>query len=132
MHVPTGLSLEAWIRSLEREGKLYRFYQTPAWRHLRAQVLADYNNECKLCRDGGPDGGEAKYSRAVTVHHVQEVRKRPDLALSRWYTDPVTGEQVENLLPLCARCHNYVHGRTWEQRHANDKPKHLLNEERWD
>jgi 5-methylcytosine-specific restriction endonuclease McrA len=60
------------------------------------------------------------------VHHVNELRDRPDLALSRWYTDD-KGQRQPNLVPLCKTCHNIVHEKLikWAKK---DK---FTNEERW-
>ena len=105
MRKPMGVSLASWIRGLEQDGRLYAFYKSPEWRELRARVIEQAHGECERCRERGA------YSRAVTVHHVNEVKDRPDLALSMWYTDE-RGERRRNLLALCNRCHNDVHGRT--------------------
>ena len=120
MRVPTGKSLASWIRELEEEGKLYKFYKTREWLDLKADVLKDNHYECKHCKMKQP----AKYTRATQVHHVNEVRVRPDLALSRTYSDE-DGEH-ENLVPLCLMCHNSLHGRFGR---AEDKPQ--MNKERW-
>lgn len=120
MRIPKGTSLSSWIRELEREGKLYRFYKTREWLELRESVLRDNHNECIRCKGKEP----AVYTRAVHVHHVNEVKDRPELALSRTYRD---AEGVKpNLLPLCRVCHNAAHGRFSK---AEDRPQ--LNEERW-
>lgn len=109
MRCPTDRSLASWIRELIAEGRLYRFYKSQDFRELRAQVLRDYHNECKRCRDRG------KYTRAKVVHHVHEVRDRPDLALTRWVREP-DGTITENLIPLCQNCHEIEHGRAYEGR----------------
>lgn len=104
MRVPTDRPLREWILELAAAGKLYTFYKTPEWLSLRAEVMADNHNECKRC------AGRGEYSKADTVHHENEVRKRPDLALSRYYYD-AAGVRHDNLTPLCNQCHNEVHGR---------------------
>src|SRR5215470_4282063 len=59
------------------------FYDSPAWRKLRARFLG-LHPVCRYC------GAEARH-----VDHVQPVRSRPDLALV-W----------ENLQALCPSCHS--------------------------
>lgn len=106
MHVPRDRSLASWIYELMQDGKLYKFYKSPEFRQLRAEVLRDYHQECKHCRDRGV------YTRAKVVHHVHEVRDRPDLALTRWVREP-DGSITENLIPLCQDCHEIAHGRAY-------------------
>jgi 5-methylcytosine-specific restriction protein A len=65
-----------------------RFYASKAWRRLRALVL----REEPLCR---PCAAEDRLTAAEHVHHIQERKLRPDLALDRG-----------NLEPVCASCHN--------------------------
>lgn len=50
--------------------------------------------ECQECRRLG------KYHRVENVHHIKEVKDRPDLALD-----------LDNLICLCVEHHNEVHGR---------------------
>lgn len=123
MHVPYDTSLDAWIRKLIECGRLYRFYKTAEWLSLRDHVLRSSHHECELCREQGA------YSKAVTVHHVNEVKDRPDLALSLWYTDASTGDARRNLIALCARCHNRIHKRF--QGSASKASESPLTEERW-
>lgn len=136
MHVPHNKSLVAWIRELEAEGRLYRFYKTDEWLELKDEVMEDHHFECSKCEGFGAwvrdDSGLWVRSkgvflrRAQTVHHEHEVRKRPDLALTRWALGP-DGTRREILHPLCNRCHNEEHGRILFG--APAKPK--LNAERW-
>lgn len=120
MRVPRDKSLASWIRDLVREGKEVRFYQTEEWRELREEVLRDNHWECSSCKRKSP----AVYSKAAQVHHVNEIKKRPELALSRTYRDAEGAK--DNLVPLCLDCHNREHGRYGR---AEDGPQ--LNEERW-
>lgn len=120
MRVPLNKGLASWIRELEDSGKLYLFYSTYEWMQLRDDVLRANHYECVRCKEKEP----AVYRRAEHVHHVNEVRIRPDLALSRTYRDAAGVH--DNLLPLCMDCHNAVHGRFLK---ASDRPQ--LNVERW-
>ena len=121
MRMPNDIPLAAWIHRLADEGKLYRFYKTREWLSLRAEVMAAHHCECAMCAELG------KYSKAVTVHHVNEVKDHPELALSKWYID-ANGRRLPNLLPLCARCHNRIHDRFNGPRKAADEPKPLRDE----
>jgi 5-methylcytosine-specific restriction protein A len=119
VRVPTDRSLASWIRELIAEGRLYRFYKTDEWLALRDRILQRSHCECEWCRDLG------KYERAVTVHHVNEVKDRPELALSETYVAR-GGKRKRNLIALCARCHNKAH-----KRFQGAKARRQLNEERW-
>lgn len=106
------------IQQLIKEGKLYRFYKSKEWIELREKILKENHYECVWCKEKG------KISKAEQVHHVQYVKKHPELALSEYYT--YKGKQYRNLIPLCHDCHDKAHGR---MRH---KPKtKQINEERW-
>lgn len=68
------------------------FYSSAAWKRRRAAILRRDGYMCRECR---------KYGRRVparTVHHIQHLEDRPDLAL-----DPA------NLVSLCEACHNHAH-----------------------
>jgi 5-methylcytosine-specific restriction protein A len=76
------------VRANEPE---HLFYLQPQWRALRAQHLSEYPL-CARCEQQG------LVTVAVVVHHLVEIRDRPDLAL-----DP------DNLQSLCVSCHDAVH-----------------------
>lgn len=120
MRIPRDISLAAYIRQLIQSDKLELFYKSDDWNELRNDVLDEMHHECSECLKRG------RYTRAVCVHHVNEVRKRPDLALNKYYIDG-HGKQQRNLVPLCNTCHNIVHDKLgeWQRR---DK---FINEERW-
>jgi 5-methylcytosine-specific restriction endonuclease McrA len=122
MQVPLDRSLASWIRELEKEDKLYKFYKTQDWQMLRNEVLEEAHYECEKCRERG------LYSRAKLVHHKNEVRDRPDLALSKYYTDE-EGTTKKNLLALCQNCHEEEHERAYIGQ--TNSPKGFTNEERW-
>lgn len=83
------------------------FYNSRTWRNKRKEILLRDNNECQHCKlDGG-------YTRAHTVHHIQELVHHPDLALKN-----------NNLVSLCFECHERVHQR-------GKKKKEEVNIERW-
>ena len=120
-----------WIKELIEKDELWRFYKHPEWIKLKNEVLKDNHYECEICRRKGvitrydvkPDGTKRKLS---TVHHVNHVRQHPELALRRWYRDPVTGEERANLIPICKACHNLEHPEKIQR-----SEEHFFNEERW-
>lgn len=120
MRIPTNISLASYIRKLIAEDRIIEFYKTDDWKELRAEVLEECHNECQECLKVG------RYTQADCVHHVNEVRHRPDLALSKTYRDS-EGQEQKQLLPLCNTCHNMVHDKlgNWQRK---DK---FTNEELW-
>lgn len=64
------------------------------------------------------------YMKATTVHHVNYVKKHPDMALEIWYE--WHGVRKRNLVSLCHDCHEAVHG------YRKPEKKENLTEERWD
>lgn len=120
MNIPTDKRLDEWIRQLISENNIIKFYKTKEWMQLKQEVMWELHYECQECLKKG------KYSKADCVHHVNEVRLRPDLALSKYYLDK-DGKEQRNLLPVCNHCHNKIHDKlgSWQYR---DKFK---NKERW-
>ena len=120
MRIPTDISLERYIRELIQTGDEWKFYKTKEWIELRQEVLYEHHYECQECLKRG------RYTRADCVHHINEVKNRPDLALSKFYTD-TEGNKKKNLMPLCNRCHNDIHDKlgNWQRK---DK---FQNVERW-
>jgi 5-methylcytosine-specific restriction endonuclease McrA len=118
--IPTDISLATYIRSLINGDRIGMFYLSDDWRELRQEVLEELHYECQECLKDG------EYVRADCVHHVNEVRHRPDLALSKFYVDK-DGNKQRQLVPLCNKCHNIVHDKLseWQRK---DK---FTNEERW-
>ena len=69
-----------------------RFYKSRYWKEKRSEILDRDNHECQVCKS------EGKVSLANTVHHIRPIEDRPDLALDD-----------DNLLSVCAACHNREH-----------------------
>ena len=121
MRIPKDIPLKVYIRRLIEEDRLEQFYLSEDWKdELRPEVLREYHYECQECLKKGT------ITKADCVHHVNEVRVRPDLALSKWFVDD-KGQTRPNLVPLCNTCHNIVHDKLgkWQRK---DK---FINEERW-
>lgn len=123
VRIPRDISLRAYIQGLIDRDEVEKFYLTEDWQELRLEVLEDYHNECQECLKRG-----RVTTQALHVHHVNELRHRPDLALSRWYTDS-KGRRLPNLVPLCRACHNEAHPeKGYGKSQSGDK---FTNEERW-
>ena len=122
--IPRDIPLDVWIRQLIRDGCIYKFYKSDEWLSLRDEVMRDAHYECQRCLLHGI------YNRAEMVHHVNEVRKRPDLALTRRFIDPITHEEINNLIALCNSCHEKEHDR-WGNFKKQNSPQRFTNEERW-
>lgn len=68
------------------------FYDSVAWAHKRAAILRRDRYLCREC---------ARYGRrtpATVVHHIQHYEDHPELGL-----------RDDNLISLCAGCHNKLH-----------------------
>lgn len=116
-------SLVGWITQLIAEDKMVKFYQSKEWTTLRTKVLQEHHYECMHCRQQG------RIRRADTVHHVNHVKDRPDLALTQYTVDD-QGNRTINLVPLCNQCHNKEHPEKLLR--YRKKKKKEITEERWD
>lgn len=96
---------------------VHKFYIWSKWENVRRSVLVMDNGECQICKSRG------RYSRATTVHHVNYVKRHPELALEIWYE--WKGRKKRNLISLCHDCHEEVHG------FRKKKQEAPLTEERW-
>lgn len=121
MRIPTDIPLATYIRQLIRADRVEEFYWTDEWKELRQDVMQSFHYECQGCLQQG------KYTRAICVHHVNHVTRRPDLALSRHYTDH-QGKKQYNLIPLCDACHNQAHPEKGWNRKGKER---FTTEERW-
>ena len=120
-----------WINELIEADELWRFYKSEEWIRLKTTVLNEQHYECQICKAAGiitrfDEGQNGKRRLLSTVHHVNYVRTRPDLALSRYYTGR-DGEQHRNLIAVCKKCHNRIHDRTFAKKARTG----YTNEERW-
>jgi len=99
------------------------FYSWCKWLKARSKVLELDKYECQICRNK-----YHRYRKANTVHHVNHLKDRPELALSIYYADPATHTRKRQLISLCHDCHEEVHGWRSKDGHAIVP----LTEERWD
>ena len=95
----------------------HMFYVWTPWKHKRKEVLDMDKHECQLCKQRGI------YTKANTVHHVNYLRKYPELALEIWYE--WRGRRKRNLISLCHDCHEEVHG------YRKKNKEEPLTQERW-
>lgn len=93
------------------EATMKRFYQSKRWRRKTKEIRARDNNECQHCKQQG------KYSAAVCVHHIKELKDYPMFAMND-----------SNLITLCATCHNKIHDKF---ENINKKSQKYTNLERW-
>lgn len=117
------MSLAEYIRDLIADDNIVKFYKSREWRELREEVLREHHYECQHCLERG------KYTPATMVHHVMEVRKRPDLALSKTYVDG-KGDERKQLVPLCIACHELEHDKFGDYNKEHGRVK-FTNTERW-
>lgn len=95
------MELTIWINELIEKDELWRFYKSKEFMRLKEEVLKEQHYECQICKERGV------ITKADTVHHIQYVRKHPELALSKTYT--YIGREHRNLIAVCRSCHNKVH-----------------------
>lgn len=112
----------SWLRALIAAGNVHPFYVTGEWRSISAEVLKIDRHECQICKAKG------RYRRADLVHHVNHVKRRPELALDIYYTD-TDGERKRNLVSVCKCCHETV---CHPERMRRPSRPHFTTEERWD
>lgn len=104
------------IIKLISEGREDKFYNSRTWRNFRIKILQRDHYECQYCKAKKV----RKIVRATHVHHVQELKDRPDLAL-----------EPDNLISLCHTCHEEVHDRLAKANEARKKEVKFMNDERW-
>ena len=76
-----------------RDKRAEAFYKSRAWVAARRRVLIRDNYLCQECLKQG------RITRADTVHHKIELKEDWSKRL-----------QLDNLVSLCAKCHNQLHG----------------------
>ena len=112
--------VRAWILQLLADGdsNLHGFYASGIWESLRREVLKEDKGECQSCKARG------RYTPANHVHHVNFIKYRSELALSKVFTD-AAGIIRRNLISVCKPCHEEIHD--YRQKHRAPP----LTEERW-
>lgn len=90
-----------WIKSLIANRNTRAFYRKRKWKRVRKEMLADDKDECQWCKAKG------FYSAATVVHHIYELDKYPEWALSK--TVIKDGKEERNLVSICRECHEKHH-----------------------
>lgn len=101
MQGPSPGRAEENMRVKESGGAYKRsdpFYHSTEWKRVRAAALMRDGGMCQICMQRLRDGYGIKPRRATMVHHIIPRSERPDLEL-----------QLDNLVSLCARCHEQEH-----------------------
>lgn len=112
-----------WLIGLIKSNNIHPFYISTEWLKVRADALRLDKNECQICKDKG------RYNKARIVHHINHLKKAPQLALSIWYED-ASGEKKRNLISVCKDCHETIcHPNRMGKRENINKFKTI---ERWD
>lgn len=100
------------------KGNVSYFYTSKTWRRKRKEILARDNKECQLCKAEGRVTTADKDGYLI-VHHIQELKDKPELCL----TD-------SNLLTVCNDCHEIkCHPKRMGE---YQEKKRFTNEERWE
>ena len=111
----------------DKEAK--HIYNSARWKEKRMQILIRDHFECQDCRarlenavshDIQLKGWERKIHRATQVHHIIELKERPDLAFDD-----------DNLVSLCGMCHNIRHGRGPFQFENTPSARRQMFPEKW-
>lgn len=107
-----------WIlEMIARDGDAHEFYTSSLWRRKRKKVLRSQHGECWACKRKQPPVLTTEADGAtMVVHHLRDLRQRPDLALSEFAQDG-----TPNLVVLCSSCH-------WDMHHSR---REFENQERW-
>lgn len=75
-----------------------KFYRSHPWRVKRQHIIVRDNKECQWCKLEGK-----VTTTDLVVHHIQELKDRPDLRMDD-----------DNLITVCFNCHEVHHGRIKE------------------
>lgn len=112
--------LVIWINYLISVNKIDSFYHSKYWKKLKKEVLTEQHYECQRCLR---EHRLTLLNDSSPVHHINELRQHPELALSKFYVDE-QGQVKRQLESLCFDCHNKEHNRF-------TKKEKFTNEERW-
>ena len=107
------MTTEEIIRLIQTDN-LIKFYSSGKWKKLRVKALKRDNYECQICKNKGKVTIDN-----LLVHHIKELRDRPDLALV-----------LNNLMTVCFKCHEKIHDRFAEVNKKRSEDKFNIPE-RW-
>lgn len=95
-----------------------QFYKSNAWQVIRRQALKRDNYECQRCKSlGRVTVDNHNKHKTLDVHHIKDLMERPDLAYD-----------IDNLVTVCVKCHNYLENRFQQQKRKENKWAH---DEKW-
>ena len=82
----------SWLGGISPDRQ--KLYSRAMWRQLRSAVLERDGHKCQKCGAGntGP--------RSIHTHHIQE-----------WLKHPNRRFDIDNIVTLCRKCHEWVHGK---------------------
>lgn len=106
---------------LIRQGRIHDFYNSREWRRLAHEVIAEQHCECQICKARG------RYRRAEIAHHVKHVKRHPELAYCKTFTDE-NGVEHKQILAVCWDCHEEEHP---EKKKYRDEKRKFRNTEQW-
>ena len=81
-----------YVKDCIKAKDMHRFYIWSEWLKVRKRVLDLDKDECQDCKAKGI------YTKATTVHHINHVKNRPDLALEIYTNDGLSSKYFENSL----------------------------------
>lgn len=85
------------------------FYVSKAWRRKKKAILRRDHYQCQLCKRYG------RLTEAKIVHHKLELAEYPELALDD-----------DNLISVCAACHNKLHDEKGAKAHKRFRKREDL------
>lgn len=95
-----------------------KFYKSNAWQVIRQRALNRDNYECQRCKSlGRVTVDDLNKHKSLDVHHIKDLIDRPDLAYD-----------LDNLVTVCVKCHNYLEDRFQQKKIKENKWAH---DEKW-
>lgn len=104
------MTLKEIVELIEKD----KFYLHPEWKAKREDILSRDNKECQKCKKI-----YHTFNWATTVHHIQHLKTRPDLAFDD-----------DNLISLCGKCHNEEHPEKFRE-FFKEQTRKRWDDERW-
>ncbi len=90
------LGQEELHRDLEKEWRqdvYYDYLQTSYWQRVKSVIKNRANNRCEVCKALDPGG-----TKTLQIHHFRYPERFTEL------------EHLEDLILVCVRCHEQLHG----------------------
>lgn len=90
---PTKQERDQYYQRIRGDREEQAFYHSQAWLSLKEMKLCDQ----PYCEEHLKKG---EYVGATIVHHIEEVKKRPEMRLD-----------MGNLMSVCKSCHSRMHAK---------------------